>query len=253
MGIFEKGKFKTALLALLKNNNNIALVNKLSNCNIELKNFGNPYQTRGMKCPWDSEGLDVQIYTSIANMSEFSDVDKKTIRNISTSIFPEGYVIGNVNILPSLNDDVSVEMPKTASEELRVLTLDINDAISKNEPSLVLDRLHTFSMKYLRNLCNKKSIDTQDANGNKYPLHSLAGSLKKYYAKNGDISEFSINALSCFISLFEKYNDIRNDKSYAHDNEILSNAESIFVLQTVSAMLNFVEKVEDKSKKSFNW
>ena len=51
MGIFEKGKFKIALLAMLKNNNCMDLVDKLSNCEIELKNFGNPYQTRGMRCP----------------------------------------------------------------------------------------------------------------------------------------------------------------------------------------------------------
>jgi hypothetical protein len=253
MGIFEKGKFKMALLAMMKNNNNVALADKLSVCNVELKNFGNPYYARNMKCPWDSEGLDVQIYASIDKMSSFSEADKKAIRNSSVSIFPEGYVIGDVNILPSLEDDIGVEMPKSTSDELRVLTLDINDAITKNEPALVLDRLHTFSTKYLRELCKKKGIDTQDTSGNKYPLHSLAGSLKKHYSNKGGISDFSIHALSCFISLFEKHNDIRNNKSYAHDNEILSNDESVLVLQTVIAMLNFIEKIESKKKNTFDW
>lgn len=253
MGIFEKGNFKISLLAILKNNNNIALADKLSKSNIELKNFGNPYYERGMKCPWNSEGLDVQIYTSVDSMSDFSDADKKAIRSGSESLFPEGYVIGKINILPSLENDISVEMPKSTSEELSVLTMDINDAISKNEYALVLDRLHTLSTKYIRDLCKKKGIGTQDASGNNYPLHSLAGSLKKHYSSKGNISDFSINALSCFISLFEKYNNIRNSKSYAHDNEVLSNDESVLVLQTVSAMLNFIEKIEEKSQKSFNW
>ena len=82
---------------------------------------------------------------------------------------------------------------------------------------------------------------------------ALAGSLKKHYTKNKDISEFSVTALSCFISLFEKYNDIRNNKSYAHDNEVLSNAESILVAQTVSAMLNFIDVIEKNNKRSFDW
>jgi len=243
-GIFEKGKFKTALLAVLKNNSNMALANKLSSCAIELKNFGNPYYERGMRCPWDSEGLDVQIYTAIDNMSAFSDAEKRQIKNNSESLFPEGYVIGDVNILPSLDDGISVDIPKTTSEELRVLTLDINNAVSNNEPAFILDRFYSFSTQYLRALGEKKVIVIQDSKGNKYPLHSLAGSLRKHYAKNGGISEFSLNALSCFISLFEKYNDIRNNKSYAHDNEILSKNESILVLQTVSAMLNFMDTVE---------
>jgi len=244
--IFEKGRFKLALLAMLKSENNHNLSNKLSNCNIELKNFGNPYQTRGMRCPWDSEGLDVQIHTSIGNMSSFTEADKRVIRAHSTAIFPEGYVIGEVNIIPSLDGDINVEIPKTTREELKVLTSDINDAINKNEPALVLDRLHTFSTMYLRKICKKYGIDTQDAKGNKYPLHSLAGSLKNHYKENGsNLSEFSINAMSCFISLFDKYNEIRNKNSYAHDNEILSNAESVFVLQAVSAMLNFIDKLEN--------
>ena len=74
----------------------------------------------------------------------------------------------------------------------------------------------------------------------------MAGSLKKHYETYNNISDFSINAMSCFISLFDKYNNIRNNNSYAHDNEILSNAESAFVLQAVSAMLNFIDKVESE-------
>lgn len=247
--IFEKGKFKMALQAMLINNNNRDLNDKLSSCVIELKNFGNPYQTRGMRCPWDSEGLDVQIHTTITNMSSITEVDRRTIQRFSRSIFPEGYVLGDVNIIPSLDSDISVEIPKTTSEELKVLTSDINDAINKNEPALVLDRLHTFSTMYLRKICIKHGIDTQDAKGNKYPLHSLAGSLKNYYKENGyNLSDFSIHAMSCFISLFDKYNEIRNNQSYAHDNKILSNAESVFVLQAVSAMINFIDKVESVCK-----
>ena len=113
--IFEKGKFKILLLTILKNNGNYDLYDKLSKCTIELKNFGDPYQSRNMRCPWNSEGLDVQIYASIDNMSAFSETDKSTIRDNSVALFPEGYVIGNVNILPTLDEDIKVEIPKTTS------------------------------------------------------------------------------------------------------------------------------------------
>jgi hypothetical protein len=238
--IFEKGKFKVMLLAMLKTNDD--LLRKLSHCHIALKNFGNPYQTRNMRCPWDSEGLDVQIHTTMDGMSIFTEFDKKVIRNNAKALLPEGYVLGDINVIPSLSEGITIEIPETNSKKLKVLTSDINDAINKNEPTLVLDRLHTFSVMYLREFCGKHGISTQDTNGNKYPLQSLAGAVKKHYENSGsNISEFSINALSCFISLFDKYNKIRNNSSYAHDNEILSKAESVFVLQAVSAMLNFID------------
>jgi hypothetical protein len=238
--IFEKDNFKKLLLLVLKDNEHV-LFDKLISCNIELKNLGNYYYARGGHCPWNSIGLDVLIYTHPDKMSMFIDIDKHIIREKSEKLFPEGYIIGEVEILPSLEDDICFSLPQTTDQNLKTLTADINDAINKNEPSLVLDRLHTFSTKYLRELCEKNGIETQSVNG-KYPLHSLAGSLKKYYKNN--VSEFSVTAINCFISLLDKYNEIRNNRSYAHDNKILSNAESVFVLQTVSAMLNFLDKIE---------
>jgi hypothetical protein len=246
--IFEKGKFKMSLLDMLKDNKEHELVDKLIDCNIELKNFGSPYYAKGIRCPWNSEGLDIQIYTQADKMSIFTDRDKDTIKTHSNSLFPQGYVIGEVDILPSLEDDISLQIPQTTSQELKILTVDINDAINKNEPSLVLDRLHTFSVKYLRELCGRNGIETQGVSGNKYPLHSLAGSIAKYYEKKKELSEFSVTVMKSFISLLVEYNKIRNDRSYAHDNDILSNTESIFVLQTVSAMLNFLDKIEFQNK-----
>lgn len=51
--------------------------------------------------------------------------------------------------------------------------------LAKNKPALVLDRLHTFAVKYLRDLCEKYGIATEDPNGKKIALHGLAGENKK--------------------------------------------------------------------------
>lgn len=48
------------------------------------------------------------------------------------------------------------------------------------------------------------------------------------------------------ISIFEKYNDIRNDKSYAHDNDVLNKAEATYVVTIVTATLTLVHKVENQ-------
>lgn len=118
-------------------------------------------------------------------------------------------------------------------------------AISRNEPTLVIDRLHTFTVMYLRTLCQDKGIAVKNDRNESYPIHSLMGSLSKHYSDNENIqSEFSKQTLKMSISLFEKYNDLRNKKSYAHDNEILSNAEACYAIRMVSATICFLHEIE---------
>ena len=71
--------------------------------------------------------------------------------------------------------------------------------------------------------------------------------LIKYYKTDGKVtSDFSITALRMGISIFEKFNTIRNDQSFAHDNTILNKNESEFVLKTISNLLVFISKVEEE-------
>lgn len=47
------------------------------------------------------------------------------------------------------------------------------------------------------------------------------------------------------ISTFEKYNHVRNQQSYAHDNEVLNNAEAMYVVSVVTATLTLLHEVEN--------
>lgn len=112
-------------------------------------------------------------------------------------------------------------LPDKKEDTLRVLLSDIQDSLAKNKPTLVLDRLHTFATKFLRDICIEHGIEVEDQNGKRYALHGLAGKLKKQYEQDELISSsFSLIAIQSSISLFDRYNDIRNDKSYAHDNKV---------------------------------
>ena len=91
----------------------------------------------------------------------------------------------------------------------------------------------------------QKSICTVDAKKQHYPVHSLMGSLAKHYHQNGTIkSDFAEQALKTSISLFDKYNAVRNDHSYAHDNEILDKAEATLAIKIMAATISFVDEVE---------
>ena len=46
------------------------------------------------------------------------------------------------------------------------------------------------------------------------------------------------------ISTFEKYNVIRNQQSYAHDNKTLNKDEATYVVTVIAATLTLIQKIE---------
>ncbi len=149
------------------------------------------------------------------------------------------------------SDFNQIELPTSQDDTLDTLKSDIIKSLEYNAPELVLDRLHTYSVKYLQNLCESYSISIMDDKGNKLPLHSLLGMLiKKYKTDNIIESEFSIQALKACISIFEKYNTVRNTQSYAHTNNILDKTESIFVIKIMSESLTFLDSIEKEIKRN---
>ena len=160
--------------------------------------------------------------------------------------------IGELNLVCQrlLSNNVSVQLPKKTEETLQTLIDDINSSLARNKPALVLDRLHTFSTKLLRQICEDNGIAVKNDKGEFYPLHSLAGMLKKYYSENEVFqSKFTFMAIQNSISLFDAYNDIRNNQSYAHDNEILDTMEASFAVKSMADLVTFIDSVETYRKK----
>lgn len=152
-------------------------------------------------------------------------------------------IINRLEMLPI------VDLPLEKSiKNLKLLLEDIESNVKNDKPELVVDRLHTFAVEYLRNLCHSHSIDTTDDKGSEYPLHSLVGMLKRWYLDNNYFdSEFAIVAIQNSINLFDKFNSIRNENSAAHPNKLLSKAEAEYTVRIISNTLTFIDKCE-KSK-----
>jgi hypothetical protein len=129
------------------------------------------------------------------------------------------------------------------SSEVSLLAESIIESIEKNQPQVGLDRLHTYMTNYLRSLCSKYGIKTDKT----IPLNSLLGSYVKELEKRSLVeSEMSIKILKSSISIFESFNEVRNDKSLAHDNKILNYNESILIINNVLNVLKFINAIEDK-------
>jgi len=119
----------------------------------------------------------------------------------------------------------------------------IRDSIEKNEPEVALDRLHTYCMKFIRQLCVKHKLKVKKDE----PLNSLFGKYIKFIVASDYIdSVMTERILKYSIHVIEAFNDIRNNKSLAHDNVVLNYNESILIFNNVTNSIKFILSIEEK-------
>ena len=155
-----------------------------------------------------------------------------------------------LKILQRLKENASVPeikaiRPNAEGKDFETLAKAVRDSIERNEPEVGLDRLHTFLVKYFRNLCEQHGISTDKEK----PLHSLVGEYIKKIKEKGLIeSEITERILKSTISVMEAFNKIRNNHSFAHDNEILNYNESLLIFGHVTSSIRFIETIEAGTK-----
>jgi len=145
------------------------------------------------------------------------------------------------------NVEGSSEIPSTAALDRHTsdrtideLIMDIERDLQANKPEAAMDHLHTYCMSKFRHLLQTRGISCNQEEA----LHARFGKYRRALVDERTLNPFTDRALKSSISLFESFNDIRNNSSFAHDNTILEPAEARYVFDTVSAMLIFVRAVE---------
>lgn len=239
--------FKEVLVRFIQQNSSAELASVLMQCNIDYEDMGFALYAGMTGEVWNKKALDITLEGTETNIEILRNKDIVLKGIIHRALRPNttGYLVRKIYYFVS--DDFELKLPQAQGESFDILSRDIKDSLSKGEPTLVLDRLHTYSTKYLREICAKHDIETANNKGEGYPLHSLVGSLAKYYEKESMFdSEFVPAALKMTISTFETFNNIRNTKSFAHDNVVLDKAEATYVITIVSATLSFIHEVEDQ-------
>ncbi|MFO1040095.1 MAG: abortive infection family protein [Geminicoccaceae bacterium] len=143
----------------------------------------------------------------------------------------EGSVVENANALK----------PNADGKDFAVLAKSIRDSLDRNEPEVAIDRLHTFCVKYTRSLCAKHGLQyVQDE-----PLNAIFGKYAKYLeTKNIVESEAAIFILKSTIGVLSRFNDVRNNRSFAHDNPILKHQEALLIFNNIANTIKFVEHIE---------
>lgn len=140
--------------------------------------------------------------------------------------------------------DIQAITPNADGREFDALAKSVKEAIDKNEPENGLDRLHTFVVKYVRVLCEKRGITV---NRDK-PLHSIFGEYVKKVRSAGLIeSEMTDRILKSSISIMEAFNEVRNQHSLAHANPTLGYSEALLIFNNVASAIRFIAALEEQA------
>lgn len=143
-------------------------------------------------------------------------------------------------------EHIDAIQPNVDDKDFKMLAKSIRESIEKNEPESALDRLHTFTFRYLRELCDKHKISHEKSDS----LNAVFGKYIKFLIDNKHIeSTMAEKILRYSINVIEAFNDIRNNKSFAHDNPILNYHESVLIFNNVSNTIKFIEIIEINLKK----
>ena len=137
--------------------------------------------------------------------------------------------------------------PNNNDKDFELLSKSIKESIEQNQPEVALDRLHTFVVKYVRELCTVHNVAFQKSES----LNAIFGKYVNYLSKNNLLeSPMSERILKYSINVIEAFNDVRNNRSLAHDNPILNYDESILIFTNVAASIKFIEKIEKSHNKT---
>lgn len=145
--------------------------------------------------------------------------------------------------LDSIVDEIEVIQEDVNDKDISFLAKSIRESIEKNEPEVALDRLHTYCIKFIRQLCIKHELEVNKDE----PLNSLFGKYIKFIVVSNYIdSTMTERILKYSINVIEAFNDIRNNKSLAHDNPVLNYNESLLIFNNLTNSIKFILSIEGR-------
>ena len=160
-------------------------------------------------------------------------------------LYDECLKIANKLAENNIVTEIDVIREDDKDKDFSLLAKSIKESIEKNEPEVALDRLHTYLMKFIRKLCGNHEIEIAKEES----LNAIYGKYVKFIVANGKVeSEMSQKILKYSINIIEAFNDVRNNRSLAHDNQILNYSESVLIFNNVTNSIKFIESIENKIK-----
>jgi hypothetical protein len=216
------------------------------NINDEKYDYGSGSKANRLRAFWAEEPNYI-VGQLLSDLLEYFKAIRETngreITQAETVLLDECNKIAERLKLDTPIDHIDAIKDNIVDQDFSLLAKSIRDSIQKNEPEAALDRLHTYFIKFLRHLFDKYGIQYDRDR----PLHSLFGEYIKYLKQQDLIeSPMTEKILKASIVVLECFNDVRNNKSLAHDNPILNYRESILIFSHIVSMIKFIQLIEDE-------
>lgn len=143
--------------------------------------------------------------------------------------------------LKKLEKSITVDKEIFKSQKrIDLLINDINEKVAKKQFELAIDRLHTLFKGYIEVLCEQIKIDIKDKS-----LDSLYGELLKYIYDNEIFEEgITKDILSSSKKIMKSFDYSRNNKSFAHTNDIMKQNEAEFLCMYIIDLYKFLSKIK---------
>lgn len=217
----------------------------LSEFHIEIYNdkyaINGDSKAKRMRAFWDLE-TNYLVGTLIKELIDYG-LDENLFTNVEQNLIDDCLKISQRLISEQKVCEADSIKAIKSEKNFELLVKEIRQAIESNEPEKALDRLHTYTIKFVRGICKKYAIDTSQDK----PLHSIFGEYVKELNKNNHLeSEMTERILKSSISILEKFNEVRNNQSLAHDNVVLNYEESLLIFNHITASIRFISKLEEK-------
>lgn len=207
---------------------------------LNIYNSNGSSKANRLRAFWRIEKSKTLVGATIKNMIQHGQA--YNLFNEHDSILIEGCQIIYTRLLAGETvSDLNVLTDTMREHDFEFIATQVQEAIEKHQPGSVLDRLHTFMIRFIRSLCNKRGIKTKEE-----PLHSIFGKYIKYLEQNKHVkSDMTTRILKVHISILDSFNDVRNKESPAHDNKILNYHESILIFNNISSIVKFIKSIEN--------
>lgn len=124
---------------------------------------------------------------------------------------------------------------------LKVLSDEMIKSFKLEQYDVALDRLHTFTHRFIRELCEKHELSYTKEDG----IQSLLSKYTRHLTDKELIqSEMTVTILKSNISVLNNFNQVRNNQTLAHDNTLLNQSESQLITSTILFILTFIRNLE---------
>lgn len=216
--------------------------------NAKYDNGGTTSKANRIRGVWDKES-DYQVGLLIEAFAKYwcEFIGGSQISNEQYDLLKNCEALAHKLKSESLGAQIQVIQATSDDINFHKLAKQVREAIERNEPETALDRLHTYTVKFIRELCDKHGI----AYDKDKPLHSFFGEYVKHLSKSGLIkSVMTERILKTAISNLEAFNDVRNNQSFAHDNSILNYHESLLIFRSISSIVEFINSIEEPPTKA---